>query len=167
MVTHRKSARRYGRNGTPRHAALTSDRLILRGSAPSPAEIRSALDCLNRCAAHMERSEHYAQSIAIDCLSHGHRLDLLRAAVVLAFKSASPDTVWDAAEHILVPLVIGLCQGQHETGNIMGTGMSGSDGRDHLRDLDRDEGEPLSRIIDAIARYCPQELFGLPESSND
>tara|TARA_R100000789_G_scaffold8576_1_gene12685 strand:+ start:6069 stop:6416 length:348 start_codon:yes stop_codon:yes gene_type:complete len=115
----------------------------------------------------MERNENYAACITKECLSKGHRSDLLRAASVLIFNEASADTVWDTAEFILVPLLIGLCQGQYQTGNVMGTGMCGSDGRDYLRELHRDEGEPLSRIIDAMARYCPHILYGTPESSND
>jgi hypothetical protein len=115
----------------------------------------------------MERDENYADHIARECLSLGHRLDLLRAVFVLVFKNASADLVWDATEYILVPLLIGLCEGQHETGNVIGTGMCGSDGRDWLCELHRDEGEPLQRIIDAIARNCPQDLYGHPESDND
>lgn len=152
-----------------RRVTLTSPEPLLRAGpgAPSGGHLSSAIATVYRAAAAAEISDEYADRIAKDCLSHGRRLDLLRAAVVLVFKNASADTVWDAVEYILVPLIRGLCEGQHETGNILGTGMAGADGREHLLELTRDEGEPLQRIIDAIARHCPQILYGHPESDND
>ena len=167
MANHRKSAPHYGRNGTPRRVTLTSGVSLTRGQKPSPADVRSALSCLYKTAAHMERDENYADHITRECLSHGYRLDLLRAVVVLICKNASADTIWEIVEYFLSPAFRGLCEGQHETDNVIGTGLAGSDGRDHLCDLERDEGEPLCRIIDAIARHCPQILYGHPESSND
>ncbi len=152
-----------------RRAMLTSPEPLLRPGpgAPLGPRLGSAIATVYRAAAAAEISDDYADRIAKDCLSHGHRLDLLRAALALVFKNASADTVWEAVEYILVPLLIGLCHGQHEPGNTMGTGMAGSDGRDHLRKLAQDEGEPLNRIIAAIARHCPQILYGHPESDND
>lgn len=159
--------RHQSRKVKAQHVTLTSGVPLKRGQKPSPAEIRSALSCLYKTAAHMERDASYADHIAKECLSLGHRLDLLRAVLVLICKNASADTIWQIVEYILGPLIRGLCEGQHETGNIIGTGMAGSDGREHLRELARDEGEPLRRIIDAIARNCPQDLYGHPESDND
>ena len=167
MANRRKRTPRCGHNGTPRLVTLTSDGSLGHGQKPSPADVLSALICLIKTAAHVERDENYADHIARECLSLGHRLDLLRAVLVLVFKNASADTIWETVEYILVPLLTGLCEGQREMGDNIGTGMSGSDCRDHLGDLARDEGEPLSRIINAIARHCPQTLYGLPESSDD
>ncbi|AGI68233.1 hypothetical protein OAN307_c26440 [Octadecabacter antarcticus 307] len=164
-------------NGTPRQrymnskqrATLTSPEPLLRPGpgAPSAANLKGTIATLYRAAAATEMSDEYADRLAKGCLGHGQRLDLLRATLVLVFKNADADTVWDAGEYILVPLLIGLCEGQHETGNVIGTGMGGSDGREHLLELTRDEGEPLQRIIEAIARHCPQILYGHPESSNE
>lgn len=164
-------------NGTPRqrnmnsarHVTLTSPKPLLHPGpgAPLPANLKSAIDALYRAAAASEISDEYADCLAKEGLNYPYRIDLLRAALVLVFKNASADTVWFSVEYILVPLIIGLCDGQHETGNIIGTGMCGSDGRDYLRDLEREEGEPLQRIIEAIVRNCPQDLYGHPESHND
>lgn len=167
MSNYRKSTPRGGPKDNPRRGTLTSGVSLSRRQRPSPAAVRSALNCLYKAAEHMEQNTSYADQISIECLDLSYRLDLLRTASVLVFKNATAETVWDATEHFLVPLITGLCEGQYETGNIIGTGMIGSDGCDHLRELARDEGEPLSRIIDAIARFCPQKLYGLRESSND
>lgn len=163
------------KNVTPRQrykinakqVSLISEEELLGGRAPRMAEIERAIALLLRGAAFTEQSEDYADCITKVCLTNGLRLGLLRAASVLVFKNARADTVWDAAEYILVPLLTGLCEGKRETGNFMGTGMGGSDGREFLHELDRDEGEPLSRIIKAIARHCPQVLHGNPECDND
>jgi hypothetical protein len=164
-------------NGTPRqrnmnsarHVTLTSPKPLLRPGpgAPLTANLKGAIGALYRAAAASEISDEYADCLAKEGLNHSYRLDLLRAALVLVFRNASADTVWVSVEYILAPLIIGLCDGQHETRSAIGTGMCGSDGRDHLRDLKRDEGDPLQRIIDAIARHCPQGLYGHPESNND
>jgi hypothetical protein len=162
-------------NGTPRQrnmnsarrVTLTSSKRLLHGGAPSAQQLLNAANTLHRGAAAAEIDDKYADRLAKVGLNHPYRLDLLRAALVLVFRNASADTVWFSVEYILVPLIIGLCDGQHETGNTIGTGMCGSDGRDYLRDLERDEGEPLQRIIEAIVRNCPQDLYGHPESHND
>jgi hypothetical protein len=152
-----------------RRVTLTSPKPLLRPGpgAPITANLKSAIDALYRAAAASEISDEYADCLAKEGLNYSYRINLLRAALVLVFKNASADTVWFSVEYILVPLIIGLCDGQHETGNTIGTGMCGSDGRDYLRDLERDEGEPLQRIIEAIVRNCPQELYGHPESHDD
>ncbi len=167
MKTQRNSERYQGRKFKAQQVTLTSGASWSRGQKPSPSDIRKALNCLYKTAAHMERDESYAGLIARECPSFARRSDFLRAALVLIFKNASEVTVWDAVEYLLVPLIRGLCEGLRETGNILGTGMTGADGREHLLELTRDEGDPLQRIIDAIARHCPQDLYGHPESSNE
>ncbi len=150
-----------------RQTTLTSVTPLLRAGAPKPHEVRSTLDVLNRAAHASEISETYAESTAKDCLCTARRLDLLRAMIVLVFKNASAETVWEATEQILLPAIAGLCDGQRKTGNTIGTGIIGSDGRDWLRELDQEDGDPLTRIIEAIIQHCPQVLFGHPESHDD
>jgi hypothetical protein len=163
--TNRTPRQRHVNN--KRRVTLTSSKRLLHGGAPSTQQLLNAANTLHRAAAAAEIDDKYADRLAKEGLNHPYRLDLLRAVSVLVFKNASADTVWFSVEYILVPLIIGLCDGQHETGNAIGTGMCGSDGRDHLRDLERDEGEPLQRIFEAITRNCPQDLYGHPESDND
>lgn len=150
-----------------RQTTLTSVGPLLSAGAPKPHEVRSALDVINRAAYASEIGEKYAAILAKECMSPAWRLDLLRAAIVLVFKNAGANTVWDAAEYTLVPVLIGLCEGRRKTGNAFGTGMICSDGRDWLRELDQEEGDPLKRIIESIIQHCPQVLLDHPESHDD
>lgn len=150
-----------------RQTTLTSASPLLRAGAPKPHEVWSALDVINRAAYALEISEKYAANISKASLYPSRRLDLLRAAIVLVFKNAGANTVWDVAEYTLVPVLIGLCEGRRKTGNAFGTGMICSDGRDWLQELDEAEGDPLKRIIEATIQHCPQVLFGHPESHDD
>lgn len=169
-MTCRTTTPPTGPNGNNARArTLTSPEALSRPgkSAPSVANLQSAINALYSAAAEAETSAEYTSSIMRDCMSHGQRLDLLRATLALVLKNAGADTVWEAVEHIFVPLLIGLSEGQQEIGNIVGTGMVGSDGRDHLRELTKKEGDPLKRGIDAMARHCPEVLYGHSESDND
>lgn len=159
MTNHKNSPSRKFNKPKGKRAALTPDPSLSSGPAPNAADVLSALDTIVKAAAHLERSERHADDVESDCISEADRLDLLRATLVLLFDNASSSLVWDAVEYILVPSLIGLCEGKRQTNNIIGTGMGGSDGREHLHDLTENEGEPLSRIIDAIARHCSQTLF--------
>lgn len=167
MAARRRHPRHGRRPQMSKNGTLTPVACVLRNNAPSPSEVLDAMDCLATLAAYMEHCPAYLTENLKGSLSYAGRLDLVRDVLVIATKNASADLVWDIVEDMLLPAIVGLCQGRREVGNIIGTGMIGSDGRDHLRDLDRDEGEPLSRIVAAIARHFPQALYGHPESKND
>jgi hypothetical protein len=167
MVNSTNGQLRQRHMNSKRYATLTSSKRLLRGGAPSIQELLNALNTIHRGAAAAEIDDKYADRVAKELMRHENCLDLLRSSLVLVFKNTNADTILDAVENILAPALHGLCKGQHKTGNFIGTGMCGSDGREHLSDLERDEGEPLQRIIDAIARNCPQDLYGHPESDND
>lgn len=141
-----------------RRATLTSPEPLLHLGAPKSVGLNGHIAAIYRAAAATEISDAYAKRIATGSLSRDRRLALLRAALVLAFNNASVRTVWEAVEEILAPALAGLCEGRYENGGVRGTGMCGSDGRDHLRDLERDEGEPLTRIAEAVERYRPIEV---------
>lgn len=145
-----------------RRVTLTSPNSLLCPDlgAPTSAHLNDDIGALYRAAAAIEISNKYADRIANDCLSHGVRLDFLRAVLVLGFKNASAHTAYDAVEEILGAALSALCEGRHASGGIIGNGMAGSDGRDHLRELDRDEGEPLTRIANAVERCRPIEVGG-------
>lgn len=168
MTNHKNSPSRKFNKPKGKRAALTPDPLLSSGPAPNAADVLSALDTIVKAAAHLERSERHADDAESDWISESDRMGLLRATLVLLFYDASSSLVWDALEYILVPSLIGLSEGKRQTNNIIGTGMVGSDGREHLHDLTENEGEPLSRIIDAIAHHCPQILFfNQPDSFDD